>query len=265
MKCVHTCAPILPTEERTHTAGTLPHEHSDRRAIAGIAGMERTPLIVGADDVECGRSTSSQHWALVDSLPPLPRPKRVQTGEARVGILCSMVFLAVVLMPLHTCVPGKYPPPMTTSPLWIGILWSEGFVIVICLMGILYIDPCTIKRTPETCLPLPPMIAERLLQGASLDGVANVEEDGRVYCVRCLVWRPPQCAMRTHHCNKCERCVSSFDHHCVFFGRCIAGTGCRSGNLPFFRGLLLMTLLGVVTCAVSPKTSWPPEQVQVYP
>ena len=217
---------------------------------------------------------SSDEWAMVESLPPLPSPKRIRLGETRLGLLCSAIFLAAILLPLTYMTPGSYPPPLTTDPMWIGVLHVEGVIIAVCVLGIVLVDPCTIQRTPESCLPLPQLIEEQLSLGKTppFAGMSNIEEDGRVYCVRCLVWRPStDSSGRTHHCNTCQRCVSSFDHHCVFFGRCIAGRSCCTvqgiggregtgptrwllmpqGNLVFFRGLLAMTALGILTCAVS--------------
>lgn len=73
-------------------------------------------------------------------------------------------------------------------------------------------DPGTIKRSPETCFPQPELVKERLRNGLTLDGVGNLSEDGRTFCIRCLVWRPDD--VETHHCNTCQRCVTDFDHHC---------------------------------------------------
>jgi hypothetical protein len=237
-------------------------------------GAEVTPLVDRSSDVE-----SAHDWALVDALPQLPAPMRIKVGQARCGSLCSIIMLAVILLPLqadgHLLTSGN---PLTTDPRWICILYIEGLLIAACVLGILYADPCTIKRTPETCFPMPPLIAEKLRQGETppFDGVANIEEYGRVYCVRCLLWRPLQHATLLHHCDICQRCVSSFDHHCVFFGRCIAGPGARGfccsetahghldgssnddctprwprGNLIYFRGLIVFTFLGILTCAIA--------------
>ena len=262
-------------------------------------GEEDAPLVGHSTwDVE-----SSSLWRIVQSLPPLPVPKRDREGQARLGILCSILFLGVILLPpLHAMddtaylpkhliayLPFRHIPPMTSDPLWVAILYCEGVVIVACIFGIMVADPCTIKRMPETCLPIPPLIADKLRQGETVPftGVPNIEEHGRVYCVRCLVWREQSSntlTRRTHHCNTCQVCCSAFDHHCVFFGRCIAGRSfdaffCSSsgdssedgslgvssgrrgrnplrGNLPFFHGLLAMTFIGVLTCAISPKATF---------
>lgn len=245
---------------RQQAAGSLSAWRVLRSRVMMIPGVscralqptEDAPLINhnGDRDVEC----HVDGWELLQKLPPQPAPTRRQAQETRVGLLCSVLALVSILLPLHLATPGDYPPPMTTSPPWICMLWSEGIAIIACILGIVCADPGTIPRTPETCLPLPVAVADRLRDGRTLDGVANVEQpDGHVFCVRCLVWRPPPCVARTHHCAVCQRCTVGFDHHCVVFGRCIAGDGCHSGNLRFFRGLLLLTALGIVTCVVSPK------------
>ena len=116
-----------------------------------------------------------------------------------------------------------------------------------CLAGLLWGDPGTIKRSTATCAPIPAAVLARLRAGeaaAEKNGQNVTGDDGRVYCVRCLVWRPPRGA---HHCSTCQRCVADFDHHCGVFGRCIAGTW-RSGNMPYFNVIILMAVAGFITC-----------------
>lgn len=52
-------------------------------------------------------------------------------------------------------------------------------------------------------------------------------------CKHCLADNRPD----THHCGVCGVCVVNIDHHCVFFGKCIA-----RDNLPYFKCSIAMFL-----------------------
>jgi hypothetical protein len=97
-------------------------------------------------------------------------------------------------------------------------------------------DPGVVKRSPETCFPLPPKVADLIEAGATSEQIqqlGNLHGEKGSFCVRCLVWRGGD-NVQPHHCSTCQRCVTHFDHHCGVFGRCIAGDGLR-GNMGFFK------------------------------
>ena len=47
-----------------------------------------------------------------------------------------------------------------------------------------------------------------------------------------------------YHCEDCEVCIEQYDHHCVFFSKCIGG-----GNIIPFWGTMVMLLVNFVLVA----------------
>ena len=45
------------------------------------------------------------------------------------------------------------------------------------------------------------------------------ESEGKSYCSLCKGFR----TNNMEHCSECDVCVEGLDHHCGFFGKCIAG------------------------------------------
>jgi len=58
------------------------------------------------------------------------------------------------------------------------------------------------------------------------------------YCDRCECFRPPDCI----HCATCAVCVSEYDHHCPWTGKCIGG-----GNKNWFKAFSLSISLLVLS------------------
>ncbi len=172
-------------------------------------------------------------------LPPLPAPnKKEQLAESACG--ASLVSCLVGTFCAVTIGFGTQMAEPARSIL-ISLIVLEAVIAFGCLAGLLWGDPGVIRRTAETCFPVPSAVAERLAGGGSTSGMSNIVDGGRTYCVRCFLWRehngqPPVCIsengctcersagglspMSTHHCSTCQRCVRYFDHHCGVFGRC---------------------------------------------
>merc|ERR1740117_1579725 len=74
-----------------------------------------------------------------------------------------------------------------------ALIWLWAGIAVFCTAFILFGNAGVVKRSRETCYPIPQEVAEKLLANKPLDGLHNITDpthSGRVYCVRCLVWRP---------------------------------------------------------------------------
>ena len=171
----------------------------------------------GSDgDVECralrGRGQPNVEDDLA-ALPPLPEQDLCQMrAEASCGnsLVLFLIFLFVAPMQAYANTQANL---TMVQRAWIFAIYAEAATAIFCLLGLMWDDPGTIKRTAENCFPLPDIVAEKLANGQSLESVGNVTgEDGRVFCIRCLVWRPDD--GNTHHCSTCQRCVCAFDHHC---------------------------------------------------
>lgn len=166
-------------------------------------------------------------------LPPLPPRAETRWKETRLGVLTVGGTISLCLSLGHATLlpPGLSP---TTVRILLGLLYVESAVALVCLLGILFVDPGVVHRSPETCHPLPEEVAYRLASREPQREAfaSNLSEGDKVYCVRCFVWRDHDAQRvglltrllqlrwldkrkpRGHHCRTCQRCVLYFDHHC---------------------------------------------------
>ena len=63
------------------------------------------------------------------------------------------------------------------------------------------------------------------------------------FCNTCQITKPP----RTHHCARCNTCVSGFDHHCIFIGICVGKQNYRYFYM-YITTLSLLAGLGISAC-----------------
>lgn len=86
------------------------------------------------------------------------------------------------------------------------------------------------------------------------------DKDGRkykvLYCVKCNV----DVTSDMEHCEDCDICVYGYDHHCVFFSKCIGGKNifCFGGSIGMlifnFVLLFIFMLLDIKEQTPSPKS-----------
>ena len=182
----------------------------------------------------------------VEELPPMPAPDLTQMrSQATTGTVVVLSLIALLAGSPHLRAVGcPSQVPGLGCNVGFALLYIESILALVCLCGLMWADPGTLKRSQERCFPLPQSVLDRLRLQQPLAGLENVYEGGNVYCVRCCIWRPD--GTKAHHCSICERCVLDFDHHCGVFGRCIAGRGWR-GNMGFYKGILVCALAGLLT------------------
>ena len=183
-------------------------------------------------------------------LPPLQKRGSERRTEAFTGVGVVLGIIGACVAGTHTGVQLMSCVPDHAFRRWLPLLvYGEAFIALICLIGLMFDDGAVIKRSKLTCAPTPASVKTWLQLAESSKGRKNITgDDGRVYCVRCHVWRPRD--SRAHHCATCQRCVVDFDHHCGVFGRCIAGSGFR-GNMKWFVTVIAMGYAGAGTATAS--------------
>jgi hypothetical protein len=70
----------------------------------------------------------------------------------------------------------------------------------------------------------------------------NSKRNYHNYCKDCKIDKVKE----TEHCEDCDVCIEDYDHHCVFFSKCIGG-----GNIWPFWGSMVMLIVNFVIIAVT--------------
>ena len=111
-------------------------------------------------------------------------------------LVCILISLLVGLTQGVALAPGAETP---RAVFWAALvlIYGEAGIASFCLLGLMFGNPGVIKRTPQTCFPIPDAVADRLAQGLPLDDLRNLASNGRTYCVRCHVWRRARSSLAT--------------------------------------------------------------------
>jgi len=195
-----------------------------------------------------GESATADEWLKafpMSKLPALyardPEYRSQPLTGAGIVVFFSAIFVAAVMA-------NVVQQDVEERAIRIGTISAISSCVVtavVCLLYLLLGEAGIIRRSAETCYPIPKEITDRLQESGAegLQWMTNVKgSDGKSYCVRCCVWRPPE----SHHCSVCQRCVTGFDHHCGIFGRCIV-----QGNMVCFWLIILMLPAGFIVVVFS--------------
>lgn len=193
----------------------------------------------------------------IADLPPLPDRgsgywQEPWIGACVVSVICMTLVAIVTGVSLNRLSRPNEEDSHTLiiTKTMLALIWVEALVAVLSTLYIVFGGAGVIRRSPHTCYPIPREVLEQLRgRGDTQLLHNNIKSNGRPglpdgsYCVRCLVWRPPDGMV--HHCSCCQRCVTGFDHHCGVFGRCIV-----KGNMTCFKCTIGMAVAGFLTVLV---------------
>ena len=199
------CA-VVALAAAQRTAVTIPPNAQLTRLLSVPSPDDESSRMLRVGDEEDDICHPITRW---EHLPPLPEPKRCEMRmEASGGTVLVLALVAVFTGMTQGVALG--PGKLTGAWWWLFfcLIYGEAACAIGCLLGIMWGDPGVVKRSEETCFPIPAEVADRLRRGLSLEQMGNVTEDGRTYCIRCLLWRPGGLAGRStvHHCGTCQRC-----------------------------------------------------------
>ena len=200
-------------------------------------------------DDSCPPSSDAGGGMPLPLLPalPSPRPLRWRQRIRSVAIVFGAAASGLIFVHALSAASSGVDRAHLAWTIVLFLAYAHTAVAVVGLVLIQLADPGIIRRSDDTCRPLPAPVVERLRAAEPLTGLTNLRDsDGSgSFCVRCCVWRPPT----AHHCSICQRCVRDFDHHCSIFG------GCIGGSTPECKGNLLLFKINIGNLMCSPATA----------
>jgi len=246
-------APLTPAHD--------PESHSLTRAHA-LNDDKRSQDVAKAQLLRTAEAEQN-----VELLPPYYKTSERRAFQSMTGPATITLKIVMICGTTHAVALVVGDLPDTLWWICFVMLYTEAFCAFCCLFKIVCGGSSEVHRTPLVCFPVPDEFLSKLEKGdqhisnglqywtprCQDQHISNVSDvaGGRTYCVRCLVWRPDigPGGLRSHHCSVCQRCVTDFDHHCGFYGRCIAGSNSptRPGNMFPFKLIIVCAVLGCCT------------------
>ena len=140
------------------------------------------------------------------------------------GNVFVLIVLSVILL-IYCSVMLHYRTHMHTvnAQLYVTTLHVSLFMLLWSFIQAMWTDPGEVPASWK----------EFHMGGAS-------EQKPKRYCLRCLVFKPERC----HHCEFCNRCVLTMDHHSSWINNCVGFY-----NRKFF--MLLVVYALVFSCVVA--------------
>lgn len=87
-------------------------------------------------------------------LPPLPTPQRLRLRQALQGT-CLVLASCGALVAITHAISGLEQLPYALVWTCRGLIYSEAILALFCLLGLLFADPGTVRRTVETTEQIP--------------------------------------------------------------------------------------------------------------
>ncbi|CAE8609459.1 unnamed protein product, partial [Polarella glacialis] len=130
----------------------------------------------------------------IADLPPMPYRGTGYRTEPIMGICVVGVLCAILVAVTQGVTNGPDAEATQLGQIAVILIWAEASIAILSTLYLLFGDAGVIKRTEESCYPIPSEVEQRIRALQSLDSLKNIPgPQGDIrhgsYCVRCLVWR----------------------------------------------------------------------------
>eukprot|EP00418_Pyrodinium_bahamense_P074404 CAMPEP_0179101758 /NCGR_PEP_ID=MMETSP0796-20121207/47065_1 /TAXON_ID=73915 /ORGANISM="Pyrodinium bahamense, Strain pbaha01" /LENGTH=297 /DNA_ID=CAMNT_0020799619 /DNA_START=61 /DNA_END=949 /DNA_ORIENTATION=+ len=192
----------------------------------------------------------------MEKLPPLPEPDHAERRAQSAGGVCLVLSLVAAFGGVtHAVIKTSKDLPATLQLVSEGLILCEAIVALGCLAGLLCGDSGVIRRSPETCFPLPEEVARQLANGETINLSSNIALGGEApsgpSACGALSGAPRASARTTAESASAAWRTSTTTATSSGAASQVArhASGASTwGNIVYFHGLITMGLAGFFTC-----------------